>query len=351
MRFDLSNDQRIIKESVRELCAAKGSVAIAQGIADGHGGPDLVWAELVTSGWNGVAIAHEYGGFSLGVVELALVVEELGFVLAPATFLGNVAAGLVVTSAGNHEQRNRILPGVASGQRRSAFGVLDRRSGGAHLLDSTGAEHAVLAAEDRAVIVDPAKHEVELIEGIDPTRRLFRLESAEGEWLSGDVVRGLDQVEVLIAAELVGVAQHALDLAVTHAKERRQFGRPIGAYQAVSHRCADMLIAVEGARATVLNAAWIADHDPENLSLASSVAKVAAAQAALSASTGALQILGGIGFTWEHPIHLFLRRATASAHFLGGVGLHLDRAAALTGLADPISVPASAKGERSDVWT
>jgi Acyl-CoA dehydrogenase, C-terminal domain len=225
-----------------------------------------------------------------------------------------------------------VLPGIASGERRVAFGVLDPK-GDAHLLDSVGATYAVVANSDRALLVDPAHHRVEYADGIDLTRRLSRLERAEGETLDGDVSRSLDQIEVLIAAELVGVAQHALDLAVRYAKQRHQFGRPIGAYQAVSHRCADMLIAVESARSAVLSAGWAADHALENLSFASSVAKVAAAQSAIDTTAASLQIHGGMGFTWEHPSHLFLRRAIASAHLLGDVAAHLDRAAALGGLA------------------
>lgn len=344
MRFDLSHEQRAIKESVHELCTARHGIAAAQRTADGVTTADL-WLELTASGWNGVAVAQEYGGHGLGVLELALVVEELGFALAPATFLGNAAAGLVVAAAGNEAQRRHVLPGIASGERRGAFGVLDRK-GGAYLFDSDGAVHAVLADSDRALLVDPARHQMEHVDSIDLTRRLSRLESADGEALTGDASRGVDQVEVLIAAELVGVAQHALDLAINHAKQRHQFGRPIGAYQAVSHRCADMLIAVESARSAVLSAGWTADHAPDNLGFASSVAKVAAAQAAADATAAALQIHGGMGFTWEHPIHLFLRRAIASGRFLGGVDAHLDRAAALAELGEGIagSLPAGERG-------
>src|SRR5438309_2904490 len=131
-----------------------------------------------------------------------------------------------------------------------------------------------------------------------------------------------------------------MELAVQHAKQREQFGRPIGAYQAVSHRCADMLVLVESARSAVLSAAWTADHERAGLPFAASVAKVAAVKAAWHVAGSALQVHGGMGFTWEHPIHLFLRRAAASSRLLGSVDQHLERIAALSGLGAGAPQPA-----------
>ncbi len=172
----------------------------------------------------------------------------------------------------------------------------------------------------------------EPVEGIDVTRRLVRVTASESDELGGDVAAAVDRIEVALSAELVGVASRALELSVDYARTRQQFGRPIGAYQAVSHRCADMLIDVESARSAVLCAAWTADHDPEALPFAASVAKVAAAQGAWRVTTSALQVHGGIGFTWEHDCHLLLRRAAASSRLLGGVDFHLDRLSGLRGL-------------------
>jgi alkylation response protein AidB-like acyl-CoA dehydrogenase len=331
VRFDLNDEQREIKASIHELCGARHDLAAVQRTASGSDETDRLWTALTESGWAGIGVAQEYGGQGLGLLELALVVEELGFALAPATFLGNTAAGLLLTTAGSEEQRRLALPGIASGERRAAFGFLDRR-GGALLVDVGGAEHAVLADVDHAFHKEFRADQLECVTGVDLTRTLHRLENAEGDALDGDVPRGIDQVEVLMAAELVGVAQHALDLAVSHAGQRQQFGRPIGAYQAVSHRCADMLIAIESARSAVLSAGWTADHAPDDLAFAASVAKAAAAEAASQATAAALQIHGGMGFTWEHPIHLFLRRAIVSSRLLGNVDWHLDRAASLAGL-------------------
>src|SRR5438270_740089 len=214
MRFDLTDEQRAIREAVHDLCASRYGIEAARRAADGATG-DALWPELAKSGWAGLGVAERHGGQGLGVLELALVVEELGYALAPAAFLGNAAAGLLVAAAGTEQQ---------------------------------------------------------------------------------------------------------------------QVGRPIGAYQAVSHRCADMLVAIESARSAVLSAAWTADHQPDQLAFAASVAKALAGDAAWHATASALQIHGGIGFTWEHPIHLFLRRAAASSRFLGSVDEHLERAAELGGL-------------------
>ena len=142
----------------------------------------------------------------------------------------------------------------------------------------------------------------------------------------------LDRIEVALAAELVGVAQRAMEMAVAYAKEREQFGRPIGTNQAVSHRCAQMLLEVESARSTTLYAAWCADHEPESLPLAASMAKAYASDAARRVTTSSLQVHGGIGFTWEHDLHFFLKRAQTDAHLFGSPRSHRERVAALAGL-------------------
>ena len=142
----------------------------------------------------------------------------------------------------------------------------------------------------------------------------------------------VDVGTVALAAELVGVAQRALEMAVDYAKERQQFGRPIGAYQAVSHRLAEMLWDVEEARSLVYYAAWAADAEPETLPLAASMAKARASDSATSVTHSAIQTFGGIGFTWEHDIHFFLKRARVSAELLGTSRQHRERVASLVGL-------------------
>ena len=147
-----------------------------------------------------------------------------------------------------------------------------------------------------------------------------------------DVERGRLQAMVMNAAESVGVAERAMEMAVAYAKERKQFGRPIGTYQAVSHACAQMLLEVEGARSAVYWAAWALDHEPETAPLAAACAKAYAGDAGRRVPRAALQVHGGIGFTWEHDLHFFLKRGEANAHTYGEGSAHRERIAELAGL-------------------
>ncbi len=150
--------------------------------------------------------------------------------------------------------------------------------------------------------------------------------------LPGDADSARDAIAVALAAESVGVARRAMDMAVEYAKDREQFGRPIGAYQAVSHACAQMLLEVEGARSTVLYAAWALDHEPESGPLAAAMAKAYASDAGWRVPAASLQVHGGIGFTWEHDLHLWLKRGKANAYLWGTAGEHRARVADLIGL-------------------
>jgi alkylation response protein AidB-like acyl-CoA dehydrogenase len=171
---------------------------------------------------------------------------------------------------------------------------------------------------------------IEPAEALDPTRRLatVRFDGAAAEELTGAFEPAWQAITVATAAESVGVAARALRMAVDHAKERRQFGRPVGSYQAVSHRCAQMLLEVDGARAAVLWAAWACDHEPETASVAVPTAKAYASDCGVRVTSSALQVLAGIGFTWEHELHLYLKRAQSNAHAYGDARFHRDRVAA-----------------------
>jgi alkylation response protein AidB-like acyl-CoA dehydrogenase len=181
-------------------------------------------------------------------------------------------------------------------------------------------------------VVEASEAEVEPVEAIDVTRRVARVRVDGGEPLAGEPGPGRDRIATAIAAELVGVAQRALEMAVEYARERHQFGRPIGAYQAVSHRCAQMLLETESARSTAYYAAWAADAEPPTLPVAASMAKAYASDAGWRVTASALQVLGGIGFTWEHDLHFFLKRARTDAQLYGSARDHRDRVAELSGL-------------------
>jgi alkylation response protein AidB-like acyl-CoA dehydrogenase len=331
MNFDFTDDQRAIKSTAREFLGARFTADRVRQLAEAGEYDEALWTEIVELGWPGIFIDERHGGQELGSVELAILMEELGYALAPTPFLSNAAAGLLIAFAGSDEQRERYLPGVASGERRGAAGLVS--NGRAPLVaDADSAAFIVLVDGGQASVVDAADARVEPVRTIDATRRFASVDAAAGEPLEGEVQGGLDRIAVALAAELTGVAQRALELSVEYAKERKQFERPIGSFQAVSHRCAQMMLETEGARATTLYAAWAADHEPESLALAASMAKAYASDAGWRVTAAALQVHGGIGFTWEHDLHFFLKRAKADGHLFGSARDHRDRVAELVGL-------------------
>jgi alkylation response protein AidB-like acyl-CoA dehydrogenase len=190
----------------------------------------------------------------------------------------------------------------------------------------------VLPEGDGAALVQASDAKVEPLELIDSTRSYARASTESEGTLPGDLDVGLDRVVVAVAAELTGLAQRAMEMAVDYAKEREQFGRPIGSYQAVSHRCAQMLLDTEEARSLTYYAAWAADAEPESLPLAASMAKARASDAAWRVTASALQVLGGIGFTWEHDLHFLLKRAKVTGELMGTTRQHRERVADLVGL-------------------
>ena len=192
----------------------------------------------------------------------------------------------------------------------------------------------VLAEGEGAKLVPTADAELERAPDlIDTTRAYFKVTADGGDPLPGEIAPAVDSRHRRARRRArSGVAQRALDMAVEYAKEREQFGRPIGAYQAVSHRLADMLWEVEEARSLTYYAAWCADAEPESLPLAASMAKARASDAASAVTHQAIQTLGGIGFTWEHDIHFLLKRARVCAQLMGSAGQHRERVAELTGL-------------------
>ena len=332
MNFDYTDDQQAIKSTAHEFLAARFKPEKLRELAETGEYDDAIWREMAELGWPGIFVEERHGGQDLGQVELTIVQEELGYALAPTPFFSNVAAGLVVAHAGSDEQRERWLPGIASGEARGAVGVVS--NGAAPLVpDADSAEVIFLIENGSATAVDASGASVEQAETIDSTRRFFRVEAnGGGEALEGDVAGALQRIEIARAAELVGVAQRAMEMAVEYAKDRQQFGRPIGAYQAVSHRCAQMLLEVESARSATLYASWAADHEPESLQLAASMAKAYASDTGWNVTASSLQVHGGIGFTWEHDLHFFLKRAKTDGHLFGSAREHRERVAELAGL-------------------
>ena len=333
MNFELTDDQRAIQRTARDFLANAYPPAEVRRLAyeTPRGFTDEGWAAICELGWPALLVPEEYGGLGLGVIELAVVQEELGAALAPSPFLSTVAAAAVIADAGSDEQRVRWLPALAAGEARGAVATVMDDVGWTAVPDADGADVIVVRENDAWSLV--ADTRAEAVEALDSTRRLWRMR-AEGdlEPLRGDGERAFDVVAVALAAESVGVARRAMEMAVQYAKEREQFGRPIGAYQAISHACAQMLLEVEGARSTTLYAAWALDHEPESGPLAASMAKAYASDAGWRVPASALQVHGGIGFTWEHDLHLWVKRGKANAYMWGDSRAHRDRVANLIGL-------------------
>ena len=330
MDFGLTDDQREIQRTARELLADRASAARVREHAEAQSTDEGLWKELSELGWAGIAVAEEHGGQGLGQVELSILCEELGRSLAPVPFLGSAMAATVIQQDGSAEQRERWLPGLASGETIGALG--SSTDGTAELvIGGREAQVFVLIEEDgsgRIVTADQA--EITPVESVDPTRSTARVVSTAGEPVGdGGACAGLGRALVSVSSELVGVCDRALGMTVEYVKDRKQFGVPVGAYQAVSHRCAQMLLETEKARSTAAFAAWTADAEPESLAEAAAMAKACASSAAIEVTASAIQAHGGIGFTWEADVHWLYKRAQIDAALLGGAKRHRARLAAI----------------------
>jgi alkylation response protein AidB-like acyl-CoA dehydrogenase len=333
MDFGFTDDQREIKRTARDLLGERAGAARVRELAEAHRFDDALWRELCDLGWPGIALSEENGGQGLGTIELAILAEELGRSIAAVPFLPSVMASAMIEQAGSPAQQERWLAPLARGEITGALAGGDE--GGADLV--IGAPEAaviVIVHDDQTARVLAADEcEIAAISAIDPTRSAGRVRVAAdaGGELAGDVAAGLGRALVAASAELVGVADRALEMTVAYVKERRQFGVPVGSFQAVSHRCAQMLLDTEKARASTSYAAWAADADAERLPEAAAIAKAAAADAGREVTASAIQAHGGIGFTWEADVHWFYKRAQLDAPLLGGASRQRARVAAMLG--------------------
>ena len=324
MNFDFTDDQHEIKRTARDLLTKRSTWEKVREAAEGSHTDDGLWRELGELGWPGIAIAEEHGGQGMGVVELVILLEELGYACAATPFLGSALAGLAIQSAGSPAQQAQWLPGLASGELRGGLGPAGL------IPDGDGADVIVLVAGDELRLVAGADAALETVDAIDPTRRHARVaDDVAGDPLPGDADLALDLARTAVAAELVGIAQRALEMSVAYVKDRKQFETPVGAFQAVAHRCAQMLRDTEMARSATYHAAWAADAEPSRLAEAAGVAKAAASEAGREVTAAAIQVHGGIGFTWEADVHWLYKRAQIDAALLGGAGAHRGRLARL----------------------
>jgi alkylation response protein AidB-like acyl-CoA dehydrogenase len=319
MDFGLTTDQQDIQRTARDLLASRATPARVREHGDAMTVDVELWSELAGLGWPGIAVAEEHGGQGLGAIELAILCEELGRVVAPVPFLGSVLAATLIEHAGSDAQKAKWLPGLASGELTGAAGEAGVIPG------ALGADVIVVLDDGSAAIAGEAG---EAVETIDPTRLAARVE-AGGEELPGDVPAAIDRAAVAVAAELVGVCDRALAMTLEYVKDRKQFGTPVGAFQAVSHKCAEMLLETEKARSAVAFASWAADADPSGLPEAVAMAKALASDSGRFVTATAIQLHGGVGFTWEADLHWLFKRAQVDAMLLGDAKHHRARLAKL----------------------
>lgn len=371
MNFDFDEDQEELRSTVRrflERSSAESDVRRLMATDLGH--DPAVWEQMATQlGLHGLAIPEEYGGAGFSFVELGVVLEEMGRVLLCAPFFASVVLAAELLKAVRDEQaRKDYLPGIASGEtiatvalteadgqwQSSSIATRAAQEGETWRLTGTktfvpdGASAGlilVVARTDSGIGVFAVDGEAaglsrQSLPTMDQTRKQARLEfgSVQARLLGGAedgwpaVARMLQVAAVGLAAEQVGGAQRALEMAVEYAKLREQFGRPIGSFQAIKHKCASMLVAVESMKSAAYYGLWAVASDDDELPVVSSIAKVCCSDGYTMVTSENIQIHGGIGFTWEHPAHLYFKRARSSRVLLGGPDYHRDLIARLAGI-------------------
>jgi alkylation response protein AidB-like acyl-CoA dehydrogenase len=288
--FALTEEQQELKGAARKWLSERYPLD-----RDFDAPQDDRWAELAELGWLGVSLSEEEGGVGLGFVEEALLLEEMGYALYPGPYLATV--GFALSSLGPEERA-----AVAAGTTKWSAEVKG-------LVPWLGSVDKVIGMDGNAH--DAAGEE---LSSVDPGRPLGRLEAGDGTPLAGP--RDIPRARAAMAAEAVGIAQRVLELGIEHASSREQFGRPIGVYQAVSHQLANTYADVELARSLAYWAAWCVAEDDEQAPVAAAAAKAFAAEAVVAACERSIQVHGGTGFTWEHPLHRFYKRAL----WLSGLG-------------------------------
>jgi alkylation response protein AidB-like acyl-CoA dehydrogenase len=360
MDFTLTEEQRELRSIVRRFMGARSAEPEVRRLMATQAGYDPdVWRQMSEQlGLPGLAIPEEYEGAGFGYVELGLVFEEMGRVLLCAPYFSTVFAAEVLLRGNDEDAKKNFLPGIAAGTTIATVALLERASGWTaddihlaatagpngwtltgtkkHVLDGHVADLVLVAARTPAGIslfaVDKgaAGFVATPLETMDQTRKQAELTFTETPArLIGDegdgwaaIARALDTAAIMLGAEQVGGASRALEMAVEYAKVRVQFGRPIGSFQAIKHKCADMLAETESARSAAYYGMWALSAEDDDVPTAARMAKIYCSQAFMHVASENIQIHGGIGFTWEHPAHLYFKRAKTCEVLLGTPAHH-----------------------------
>ena len=361
MQFAFTEEQEQLRGFVRQFLEEKSPEAQVRAVMETESGYDeAVWSQMAEQmGLQGLAIPEEYGGQGFGWVELGIVLEEMGRALLCAPFFSTaVLATSALLHAGDADAASEYLPAIASGELIATVAFTEEngawdetgvtatatKDGDAWKLD--GAKHYVLDGHIAGLLIVAARTDAGVslfaVDGdaagltrtqlstMDQTRRQAKIElsAAPGRLIGTDgqgwatLSAMLERAAVGLAAEQVGGAELAMEMAVEYAKDRKQFGRPIGSFQAIKHKCADMLLEVESAKSAAYYGAWCAAEGNDELAAMASLAKSYCSEAYFHAASENIQIHGGIGFTWEHPAHLYFKRAKSSELLFGNPTYH-----------------------------
>ncbi len=379
MDFGFSQEQDMLRATARKFFENECTSAFVRArMEEPAGVTDEFWMKLAEQGWLGLVYPEELGGTGLGFVDLTVLMEEMGRCVMPGPFFSTVLlGGLTILEAGSAEQKKEWLGKIADGEAKTTLALTEpnarwdaagvtataREAKGGFTLSGTKlfvpdahlADVIVVAArtaetkspeEGVSLFLVPrmaAGVEVTLLPTMDQTRKLCEvglkdvavpasalLGSKGGAWPA--LVRVLQRATVALCAEMCGGAQRVLDMTTEYAKIRIAFGKPIGTYQGVKHKAADMLVDVENAKSLTYYAAWAVDENAPEAALAASMAKAYASDAYRKVSSTGIQLHGGIGFTWEHDLHLYFKRAKSSEFTFGDATYHRERVAQLISL-------------------
>jgi alkylation response protein AidB-like acyl-CoA dehydrogenase len=386
MDFGFSEEQEMLRRSAREFLEKECPITYTRQMMDDERGyGDAQWKQMGDLGWTGLIFGEEYGGAGLNMVDMVVVLEEMGRVVTPGPFFPSVIlGGLAIDLGGSAEQKKKYLPGIAAGTQRATLAQVEesgrwdaegialpaKKDGSGYSL--SGTKLFVHDAHNADVLVVPVRTSGKGVDGVtlllvdakakglsirvlktmDQTRKLCEVQfdkvTVGGDAVLGAVNQGwtlldrlIDRAKVALCAEMCGGAQKVLEMSVDYAKVREQFGKPIGSFQAIQHKCANMMVQVESAKSATYYAAWAVANDVAEAHLAACMAKAYCSDAYRMVSAEGIQIHGGIGFTWEHDMHLFFKRAKGSEVTFGDATWNRELVAQVV-LDGPEAVSASA---------
>ena len=378
MDFGFSEEQEMLRSASRDFLAKECDIPyVRKMMDDDRGYTDKVWKQMAELGWMGLILPEQYGGSGLSFVDLVVVLEEMGKLVTPGPFFSTVALGAVaLLEGGSNAQKQQWLPKIADGTlvatvaqlepsgRWDADGVaLEAKKDGAgyrlsgtklFVPDGHTADMLIVAGRTSGskgkdgvslFLVDRKAPGVQttLLKTMDQTRKLAEVK-LENVAIGADRVLGaagdgwrlidriVDRAKVALCAEMCGGAQRVLDMSVEYAKVREQFGRPIGSFQAIQHKCANMLVEVESSKSITYYAGWAVAKDVAEAPLAAAMAKAYCSDAYRHTAGEGIQIHGGIGFTWEHDMHLYFKRAKSSEVTFGDATWNRELVAQLINL-------------------